>query len=136
MSKAFLSSFRTAVLLTLFFNLVCFLIFLSRALRCCRSPANIFSTPPINSPPLPIFTKKISSPSPIRSHLKTIIPSLLRKGGRGGGVCANYGFIYRNKCPPLHFIFTAPPPLPPHFNGTFAISRQSYFIMTPQFMNI
>ena len=44
MSKALLSSFRTAVLLTLFFNLVCFLVFLSRALRRCRSPANIFST--------------------------------------------------------------------------------------------
>ena len=44
MSKALLSSFRTAVLLTLFINLVCFLVFLSRALRRCGSPANIFST--------------------------------------------------------------------------------------------
>ena len=43
MSKALLSSFRTAVLLTLFFNLVFFLVFLSRALA-CRSPVNIFST--------------------------------------------------------------------------------------------
>ena len=48
MSKALLSSFRTAVLLTLFFNLVCFLVFLSQALQHCRSPANIFSTLTIN----------------------------------------------------------------------------------------
>ena len=44
MSKALLSSFRTPVLSTLFFNLVCFLVFLSGALRHCRSPANMFST--------------------------------------------------------------------------------------------
>ena len=37
MSKVLLSSFRTAALLTLLFNLVCFLGFLSRALRDCRS---------------------------------------------------------------------------------------------------
>ena len=44
MSKVLLSSFRTTVLLTLFFNLVCFLVFLSQTLRRCCSPANIFST--------------------------------------------------------------------------------------------
>ena len=44
MPKALLSSFRTGVLLTLFFSLVCFLVFVSRALRRCRSPVNIFST--------------------------------------------------------------------------------------------
>ena len=144
MSKALLSSFRTAVLLTLFFDLVGFLVFLSWALRRCRSPANIFSTLtkngrrlaellffsvliadsirlkqsesafysgstdidslsgidssyfksvlplPVNSPP-PIFIKKNSSPR-TRCHLKIFIPPLSR--GRGG-VCANYGFIYR-----------------------------------------
>ena len=57
MSKVLLSSFRTAVLLTLFFNLVCFLVFLSRALRHCRSPEtnihlSILFLPP---PPLPHF---------------------------------------------------------------------------------
>ena len=49
MSKALLSSFRAVVLLTLFFNLVFFLVFLSRALRRCCSPANTFSTDPTDS---------------------------------------------------------------------------------------
>ena len=44
MSKALLSSFRTAVLLKLLFSLVCFPAFLSPALGRCRSPANILST--------------------------------------------------------------------------------------------
>ena len=44
MAKALLLSSRTAVLLTFFFNLVCFLVFLSRTLRRWGSLANIFST--------------------------------------------------------------------------------------------
>ena len=60
---------------------------------------------PINSPPY--FYKKNWSP-PLKGliwkSLKIFIPRLLRRrvGEREGA--ANYGFIYRNKYPPFHFI--------------------------------
>ena len=51
------------------------------------------STPPTNSSPS--FIKKNSSP-----------PLLYRRRGSG-----NYGFIHRNKYPPLHFVLLPPPPI-------------------------
>ena len=85
MPKALLSSFRAGVLLILFFNLVCFLVFVSRALRRCRSPANMFSTLTKNGrrlAELPFFSVLIADS--IR---------LQQSNQMKGGVGANYGFI-------------------------------------------
>ena len=76
----------------------------------------IFNQPSYKLPHFPLFLQRKSSLC-IRPHLKIFI--LTKGGGRG----ANYGFIYRNKYPPIHFIFTTHP--------AFAIFPQGYFIMTP-----
>ena len=88
----------------------------------------IFNQPSYKLPHFPLFLQRKSSLC-IRPHLKIFI--LTKGGGRG----ANYGFIYRNKYPPIHFIFTTHP--------AFAIFPQGHFIMTPppppahpQFMKI
>ena len=68
--------------------------------------------------------------------MKIFIPTFVTDGGEGGRG-ANYGFINRNKYPPLLFIFAAPSPPPRNFTGTFAIFPQDYFIMTsPVYENL
>ena len=56
MSKALFSSFRTALILTLFFILDCFLVFLSQALRHCRSPETNIHLSILFSPSPPPLT--------------------------------------------------------------------------------
>ena len=62
------------------------------------------SSPPINSPQPPYFYKN-NFISPYKVSFENFHPLLRKMGG------ANYGFIYRNKYPPVHFIFTFPPNL-------------------------
>ena len=72
----------------------------------------------IHSPPCKVSFENLYPPPPPPPHF-ILLPQ--RQGGD-----ANYGFIYRNKYPHLHFIFT-----PLHFKGTFAIIPQVCFILTP-----
>ena len=64
------------------------------------------SSPPINSPQPPYFYKNNFIP-PYKFSYENFHPPLLRRMGGG----TNYGFIYRNKYPPVHFIFTSPSPI-------------------------
>ena len=83
----------------------------------------------------PLYFKSISPPyfykksfiSLTRSHFKIFIPLL-----RGD---ANYGFIYRNKYPSLHFIFT-PPSFHPILRVLLQSSLKVILLLSPQFMKI
>ena len=78
------------------------------------------------SPPPHIFTKTFQHLYKVSfENLHLAFIKGLWSGGQGR--FANYGFIYRNKSPPLHVFFTPSP----NFKGTFAIFPQGYFIITP-----